>query len=156
LRNLKKKPLGNLSFGIILFFILGSTVTKKSGSKKYTRAGPRNPQPYALLPLRPWVLTPLQTDSHPCALITAYLRTSHLPDLRSELRQTWQHNTRHKTRPWSCLSDECTQEKHSDSHYRIMYIAREHKHCPRTSCSSQPEGLIIPQNSLLVTPAAMS
>jgi len=26
-----------------------------------------------------------------------------------------------------------------------MYIAREHKHCPRTSCSSQPEGLIIPQ-----------
>jgi hypothetical protein len=48
---------------------------------------------------------------------------------RSELRQTQQH----KTRFWSCLADECTQEKYSDSHYQIMYIVREHKHCPRTS-----------------------
>jgi hypothetical protein len=35
-----------------------------------------------------------------------------------------------------------------------MYIAREHKHCPRTSCSSQPEGLIIPQKLSLSNPCS--
>ncbi len=47
------------------------------------RMGPRNPQPHALLPLRPWVLAPLQTDSHPCTVITPYLQMTYLPNLRS-------------------------------------------------------------------------
>jgi hypothetical protein len=62
------------------------------------RAGPRNPQPYALLPLRPWVLAPLLSDSHPCTLIPPYLRTSYLHDLRSSsIRATTDSATQDST-----------------------------------------------------------
>jgi hypothetical protein len=77
--------------------------------------------------------------SHPYCPIHIHVHSSHpicerptclISDpARSDLRQTQQH----KTRLWSCLADECTQEKYSDSHYHIMCIVREHKHCPRTS-----------------------
>jgi len=87
-------------------------------------------------PLRPRVLTLWQSDSHPCTLIPSYLRTAYLPDLRSSLIQAATDSaTQDSTRDATLIMPHrwMYSRKYPNSHYQIMYIVREHKHCPRTS-----------------------
>jgi hypothetical protein len=89
-------------------------------------------------PLRPWVLTLSQSDSHPCTLIPSYLRTAYLPNLQSSsIRAVTDSATQDSTQNAALIMPHIWMysKKCSDSHYQIMYIVREHKHCPRTSVS---------------------
>jgi hypothetical protein len=86
-------------------------------------------------PPRTLVLILWRPNSHPQAPTLSYceLPTCLISDpVRSELRQTQQHKTQHNHTALIIPYTQMHPRKCLDSHYQIMYIVREHKHCPRT------------------------